>query len=516
MKRIFNIAGPCIPGEHYLLPTLARCPEIGRLVESKQYFVIHAARQSGKTTLLNALADDLEKAGGHYALYCSLETVQGIGDPKEGIPAIVRAIQSSLFWHPVLKNVTLPEIDKSDYTTGLKMHLAHLSASVELPLVVLFDEADCLSDQTLITFLRQLRDGYVNRVRSPFPTSVALVGMRNIRDYKAKVRGDSDTLGTASPFNVITEALTLTNFTRTEITALYQQHTRETGQVFEEAAIDRADYWTCGQPWLVNAVARECVEKILDRDYSKPVTATLIDQAAEIILRRRDTHIDSLLAKLSEERVRRVVEPVILGKENTGSFLSDDTLYVLDMGILKQQAGALHPANPIYAEVILRTLSYDMQMRFERQVEQLPWLTPNGLDMNGLLKAFQQFWRENSESFTKGIQYQEAAPHLMLQAFLQRVINGGGSIVREYALGRMRLDLLVLFKDGRYPIEIKLKDQMKKPRDARAQLVEYLDRTGATEGWLVIFDRMTKKPWSRKISWKTEVSEGKTLHVVGC
>jgi hypothetical protein len=283
----------------------------------------------------------------------------------------------------VLKNVTLPEIDKSDYTTGLKMHLAHLSASVELPLVVLFDEADCLSDQTLITFLRQLRDGYVNRVRSPFPTSVALVGMRNIRDYKAKVRGDSDTLGTASPFNVITEALTLTNFTRTEITALYQQHTRETGQVFEEAAIDRADYWTCGQPWLVNAVARECVEKILDRDYSKPVTATLIDQAAEIILRRRDTHIDSLLAKLSEERVRRVVEPVILGKENTGSFLSDDTLYVLDMGILKQQAGALHPANPIYAEVILRTLSYDMQMRFERQVEQLPWLTPRPFSSSG-------------------------------------------------------------------------------------------------------------------------------------
>jgi len=516
MKRIFNIAGPCIPGKHYLLPTLARCPEIERLVDDEQYFVIHAARQSGKTTLLNALADDLEKAGGHYALYCSLETVQGIGDPKEGIPAIVRALLYRMEWHPAFKDRKWPDLQMQDYTTVLGRLLAQATASIDRPLVVLFDEADCLSDQTLITFLRQLRDGYVNRVRSPFPTSIALVGMRNIRDYKAKVRGDSDTLGTASPFNVIAKALTLTNFTRAEIVSLYEQHTQATGQIFEDSAIDRADYWTCGQPWLVNSVARGCVEEILDRDYSKPVTATLIDQAAETILRRRDTHIDSLLAKLSEERVRRVVEPVILGKENTGSFLSDDTLYVLDMGILKQQAGALHPANPIYAEVILRTLSYDMQMRFERQVEQLPWLTPNGLDMNGLLKAFQQFWRENSESFTKGIQYQEAAPHLMLQAFLQRVINGGGSIVREYALGRMRLDLLVLFKDGRYPIEIKLKDQMKKPRDARAQLVEYLDRTGATEGWLVIFDRMTKKPWSRKISWKTEVSEGKTLHVVGC
>ncbi len=62
-KRLFNIAGPCFPGEHYLLPTLERCPEIGRLIESKQYFVVHAARQSGKTTLLKALAADVNGGG---------------------------------------------------------------------------------------------------------------------------------------------------------------------------------------------------------------------------------------------------------------------------------------------------------------------------------------------------------------------------------------------------------------------------------------------------------------------
>jgi hypothetical protein len=516
MKRIFNIAGPCIPGEHYLLPTLERLPEISRLIENKQYFVIHAARQTGKTTLLNALVDDLEKTGNHYALYCSLETVQGIADPKEGIPAIVRAILYRMEWHPAFKDRKWPDFSMRDYTTVLGRLLTQASASIDRPLVVLFDEADCLSDQTLITFLRQLRDGYVNRVRTPFPASIALVGMRNIRDYKGKIRGESDTLGSASPFNVITKALTLANFTRTEIASLYRQHTKSTGQVFEETSIDRSDYWTCGQPWLVNAIARECVDEILDRDFSKPITPALVDRAAENILLRRDTHVDSLLDRLKEERVRRIMEPVILGNNIPAETLSDDRSFCLDIGIVKDDRGVLAPANPMYAEIIIRVLSLETQLAMGGAIEQTPWISPDGLDMNGLIKAFQQFWRENSEAFTKGLQYQESAPHIMLQAFLQRVINGGGRIIREYALGRMRLDLLVLYKSGSYPIEIKLKNQVRKIADARDQLLRSIDRSGCTEGWLVIFDRTTKKPWSRKITWKTESTEGKTLHFVGC
>jgi hypothetical protein len=516
MKRIFNIAGPCIPGEHYLIPTLQRCPEIDRLIETKQYFVIHAARQSGKTTLLNALEFEINKNGSLAALYCSLETVQGITDPRDGIPAVVRSILNQLEWHPLFKELAKPVLDMSDFNTVLRKCLSMLSAAIHKPVVILFDEADCLSEQTLITFLRQLRDGFVNRVRSPFPVSIALVGMRNIRDYKAKIRKETETLGSASPFNVITEALTLTNFTRDEIASLYYQHTEDTGQLFENGAVDRVVYWTCGQPWLVSAIARECTEKILDRDFSKSVTVAHIDEAAETLLCRRDTHIDSLLERLKEERVRRVVEPVILGnEENAVSLLSDDTLYVLDLGILVLKNGALFPANPIYAEVIIRTLAYDAQMRIQRKIEDIPWITSDGLDMNGLLKAFQQFWRENSESFTRGIQYQEAAAHIILQAFLQRVINGGGQIVREFALGSMRLDLLVIYKNGRYPIEIKLEYQLKSDYPQK-QLLAYMDRTNTEEGWLVVFDRSKEKSWDEKIRWETVNIEDKMVHIVRC
>jgi hypothetical protein len=379
---------------------------------------------------------------------------------------------------------------------------------------VLFDEADCLSGPTLISFLRQLRDGYVNRIRSPFPTSVALVGMRSIRDYKADVRPDGDTLGSASPFNIVTESLTLTNFTRDEIASLYRQHTAATGQVFEETAVDRASHWTRGQPWLVNALARECVEKLLKSDCSRPVTAELMDEAAEVILCRRDTHIDSLLERLKEPRVRRIVEPVILGREEAFDLLSDDCLYLLDLGILKQERGELLPANPVYAEVILRTLAYNTQQQMTRMIEQTPWIAGDRLDMTGMLQTFQQFWRENSEMWQMRYDYREAAPHIILQAFLQRVINGGGQIVREYALGRQRLDLLVCWQGNRYALELKMKEQYR--RDAsHAQMFGYLDRLGLTEGWMAVFDRDPAVSWDAKLTWRTAVLEGKTLHLVG-
>ena len=148
----FNIAGPCIPGEHYLVPTLARVPELSGLIAKKQYFVIHAARQSGKTTLLNALEQELNAKGQIVALYCSLETAQGITGAEKGIPAVMRAVLSNCEIHPLLGAVPLPPADMADFTNGVKRLLFNLATAAGKPLVVLFDEADCLSGATLISF----------------------------------------------------------------------------------------------------------------------------------------------------------------------------------------------------------------------------------------------------------------------------------------------------------------------------------------------------------------------------
>jgi hypothetical protein len=269
MKKTFNIAGPCYPDEHYMLPAQARCTGLNQLIDQKQYFVIHAARQSGKTTLLLELAQQLKEAGDYYVLYCSLETVQGITDVKEGIPAIVRELAAEIAFNPILQQYGFAEnVNHADFNTMLRMSLSYLCQKLDKPLVILFDEVDCLSNGTLISFLRQLRNGYINRRRIPFAHSIALVGMRNIRDYKSKIRGNGETLRSASPFNIVADSLTLRNFTLEEVAQLYAQHTEQTGQIIPSNVIEKIYHETQGQPWLVNAIAKEIVVKILNNDFS--------------------------------------------------------------------------------------------------------------------------------------------------------------------------------------------------------------------------------------------------------
>jgi hypothetical protein len=516
MGRFFNTAGPCIAEDHYMLPAAARCAELLGLIERRQFFVIHAARQTGKTTLLNALEQDLNAGGRYHALYCSLETVQEFGEAERGIPAIVAAIRSACRYHPVLgeKGFAVGE-DAAAISTVVKDGFTALARSLDRPLVVLFDEADCLSNGTLIAFLRQLRDGYVNRVRVPFIHSLALVGMRNLRDYKARIRDGRETLGSASPFNVVSDALTLRNFSRDEIATLYAQHTADTGQAFPPAVVDRVHYYTDGQPWLVNAIAREVVDRMLGRDHSRAIEPGMVDLAADTLMRRRDTHIDSLLERLKEERIKRVVEPLLQGDEGEIQRQSDDFQYALDLGLVRSDKGVVRPANRIYGEVIARTLNYDAQ-------EDLPpeligrWIGPEGLRLTGLLREFQQFWRENSAIWTERFWYREAAPHLILQAYLQRVANGGALIEREFATGTRRVDLCLTWAGRRYPIELKLYAGDKTVAEGCRQLAAYMDTLGCQEGWLIVFDRRPEVPWDEKLYWRTESVGGKALHLVGC
>ena len=242
MEKFFNIAGPCNPAEHYMLPALDRLPEVRRLVTRRQYFVIHAPRQTGKTTAIKALVREVNAKDDMVALYCTLETLQGATDPARASSAIASLLRFNA------SNV-MPEVFKGESnpccvceapeqyaaeSLAVRETLTDLCRLAGKPLVVFFDEADCLFGQVLVSFLRQLRDGYVNRDDIPFPASIALVGMLDVRDYKAQVRPDGQSLGQISPFNIIAEDILISNFTETDIAALYAQHTSETGQVFDD------------------------------------------------------------------------------------------------------------------------------------------------------------------------------------------------------------------------------------------------------------------------------------------
>ena len=521
MKKRFNIAGPCLADRHYMLPALARVPELPQLVEGCEYFVLHAARQTGKTTAMLALVDEINAKGEMNALYFTVESAQPYANPEDGIPVAVRSMASVLLEDERFRGAipvdAMGEVDESWVRNiGLQRFLTVLTKKSKKPLAVFIDEIDALSDGTLIAFLRQLRSGYVTRAQIPFPASVALVGMRNVRDYKAQVRPESHALGSASPFNIVSEALTLRNFTEGEVRQLYAQHTEATGQVFEPDAAAEVYRLTCGQPWLVNALARECVEKIHCSRYDEPITLGDIGVAKESIIRARGTHVDSLMERLKEDRVRRVVEPVILGSEKGVPRNDDDCRYVLDMGLLKEnERHALVPANPMYTEILLRYLSQDEQELFRGRYQTPFWLRSDGsLDMPALMSEFQKFWRENSESYHEVYGYKEAMPHLVMMAFLQRVVNGGGRIIREMALGSKRLDLCIEYKTFRYAVELKMLRNYSRDKSL-VQFADYLDHLGLSEGWMPVFDEGNARTWDEKIYSRDETIGGKLIHVFG-
>ena len=507
-----------------MLPAMERLPEVTTLLKNKSYFVVHAQRQCGKTTAFISLMKEINKGTEAVAMYVSLEVAQAFPDPNEGMPVIYNRIRNAAQTTAALKDCPFLEKGSSEFSVDdlksvqIKSLLSALSRFAEKPLFVFFDEADCLSGATLITFLRQLRDGAVSLTKGvDFPASIALIGMRNIRDYKAKIRPDSETLGSASPFNVVTKALSLRTFTESELRSLYEQHTAATGQIFTEEALAKAYEYSGGQPYLVNALARWCVEEIHENRYDEPITGEDMHEAKEKIIRERGTHLDSLMERMKEPRLQPIVQEVMLGGNISSDVYQDNIAYALDLGIFKDEKGILRPANPMYSEIIGRYLSYGTQRDIMVEVQETPWVKDDGLDMQGLMVAFQEFWRENACEHDAPFNYRESYAQIVLQAFLQRVINGGGEIIREMALGRKALDLGILFRGAKYAVELKkLAFYEKSHEKAYKQVCGYMDRLGVAEGWLVVFDPDLTKPWEGKISNEDIPYDGKTIHLIRC
>lgn len=507
--KFFNVAGPCDPQFHYMIPASPRLPEAPKLIEQGAYFAIHAPRQTGKTTTLRALASEITAAGRFAALYFSCEAARIRQDDLIAVQeALLHAMRTRARMHLPADCQPPAQWPAAHERYLLSTGLSAWCTAAARPLVLFFDEVDVLVGDALITVLSQLRDYYVERpVHAPW--SVALCGLRDVRDYKMAAGGDPQHLGSSSPFNIKTSSLRLCDFTLDEVTALFEQHTADGGPRYQSEAIDTAWRVTSGQPWLVNALGRDLSEH---HEGADEVDAQAVEMAVGRLVRARATHIDSLLARLREERVRRIIEPLLAGTSAVSATYREDFEYTRDLGLVVADP-ELRVANPIYREVIARELAVAVEQ------EKLPgprrFVSANGrLDMRALLEAFGQWWAQHGETVAGQLDYHEVAPQLVLMAFLQRVVNGGGFVDREYGIGKGAIDLMVRWPlpDGTFQregLELKVwQDKKPDPLEAGlAQLDGYLARLGLSAGTLVLFDRRARrKPIAERVHIESFIS----------
>jgi len=525
MERYFNTAGPIRKEDHYYVDPIHRLDLEGilSLIAQKKYFVLHAPRQTGKTSLLLALMEYLNKEGKYKCLYSNVEMAQAARENvKEGIRTVLNVLSGDADYY--LGDSFLQERWKEIFRESGEFSALHevlkaWSKNNPKPIVLFLDEVDSLVGDTLISLLRQLRTGYSKRPAS-FPQSIILCGVRDVRDYRIHSDIEKSVITGGSAFNIKAKSLRLGYFSPGEIKILYNQHTENTGQSFHTDVFPLVWELTEGQPWLVNALAYEaCFEMEEGRDRAKEITVDMLNRAKEDLILRRETHLDQLADKLSEERVRRVIEPILADSMEAEKIPPDDLDYAADLGLIVTSP-QIRITNKIYREIIPRQLTYSTQLTIHQESQW--YMEEDGrLNMEKLLTAFQAFFRKHFEAWTDGFQYREAAPQLLLQAFLQRIVNGGGQVEREYGIGRQRTDLQVIwpYKKGVQEIVLELKLQYGSRettiQKGLEQTRDYMDKCGTDEGYLLIFDRSPNVSWDEKIFKREETYKGVIINVYG-
>jgi len=186
MIKHFNTAWPSTADLHYLLDPLGRIdlPNILSLIEQRRYFVLHAPRQTGKTTCLLALRDALNHDGQYVAVYANIEGAQAL---RQDMQAAMQTIASvlgekleSALQLPGLRTALMAEAQGAGAGDSLRSLLRIATLKSSKPIVLFLDEVDALVGDTLISLLRQIRAGYIDRPEA-FPQTIVLCGVRDAR-----------------------------------------------------------------------------------------------------------------------------------------------------------------------------------------------------------------------------------------------------------------------------------------------------------------------------------------------
>ena len=515
MQKEFNITGLCIPERHFMVDILHRLQKIHTMIEKGQYFVVSRPRQFGKTTTLFLLKNYLQEK--YIVLSLSFE---GTGDEtfeteKVFANAFVKLIKNSLtIQKEELMLKTISE-DKLENLNDLNQFISNLVLNAKKGIILLIDEVDkTFTSPIFLNFLSLLRDKYLKRNAGEDQTfqSVILAGLHDVKNLKTRLRNEEQAVQN-SPWNIATNFTMDMSFSPKEISTMLIDYTYTYNLTFDISMIsEKLYFYSNGYPSLVSRLCK-IIDEVFLESKKENWTTEHIENSVKELLKENNTLFESVIKNIENNpELYNVVYRIVLDGEK---ILYNYNNPIIELGVLHgifiNANGDVKISNRIFEQLIYDYLISKLQTSEAIKPDSIDssFVTGQKLNLERVLLKFQEFRKEQHSE--KDLQFIERHGRLLFLSFLKPIINGHGFDFREVEISEeRRLDITVTFYNQKYIIELKIWRGEESHDRGLSQLADYLERTGLSEGYLLIFQNKKAKEFKQQ----TIFHNGKSIFAV--
>ncbi len=517
MKKEFNITGVCVPEMHYMVDTTQKIENVLELIEKRKYFSINRPRQYGKTTTFFNLFKELQKSKDFICAEISFEGI-GVESYKNAelfIPQFLNLLIKVFKFNKLAQFVELTTNNKNISTLDeLSDLITNLCLLTDKKLVLLIDEVDkSMNNQLFLDFLAMLRNKYLNQSKGIDTTfySVVLAGVHDVKTLKLKIRPDEEQRYN-SPWNIAADFTIDMSFNPQEISTMLFDYTNDKKVEMDIPAISQRIYhYTSGYPFLVSKICKEIDEKLLPLKNKLIWETNDIDLAVKDICQESNTNFDSLIKNIIEHKeLEELTKKIILGSQPISFFIGNPTINLgYTYGIFdKNKNGTIKIHNKIYEEIITEYVISRMQEKEEdnriaKDVVKSSFLFANGkLNFEKVLLKFQEVIKEkySKSDVLKSDEFLEKDLRLLFLVFLKPILNGVGFSFKEVETSEeKRLDIVVIFEDEKFIVELKIWRGEEYHLQGIERLKDYMRRENANKSYMLIMDKNRHKEFTTNV-----------------
>lgn len=506
MERYFNIEGSCHPTEHYMINLEQRLCKIKEIVDKGKYFTINRARQYGKTTTLEALAQYLNEEYLVIDMDFQMLAHEDFKNESAFVSAFSREILMAVSDIKCIPESVVEKLvsfsEGCDFAGKLSLLFIQLSkwcAVSKKPIVLIIDEVDsAANNQVFLDFLSQLRGYYLHRRKRPTFHSVILAGVYDVKNLKLKIRPEEEHK-TNSPWNIAAKFNIDMSFSEPDIADMLAEYEQDyhTGMDIKQMATLLYDY-TEGYPFLVSDLCKIMDEEITGSsnfpDRSAAWTKEGFLEGVKILLLEKNTLFESLISKLTQHpELKNMLYAILFqGKWYSYNIFNKDIEIAEMFGFIKNQEGMVAIANRIFETVLYNLFLSTGEMQdtaiYKTSLQEKYRFVENGtLNMKLILErfviSFSELYGKKDQSFIE----EDGRRYFLL--FLRPIINGTGNYYIEARTRDLRrTDIIVDYLGKQYIIELKIWHGEEYNRRGKEQLAGYLEDYHQDKGYLLSFN----------------------------